>query len=371
MNFLEEARLSGLVFGEISSGTPQWATTKEKGWPRDVKLPKGHALVVVQPTDRNPKEELVVLVGGETDDSKLTSVLALKGIADERQGRHWQEGAPLNQGRYFLSAVVCNGHVYAIAGVDHNGLCIDTVERISLVDLISSFSTGTKGSFRDHDGNQEKGWETLKCRLSDYRCECSAVVVHNRYIVVAGGRGWYSTNLSSVEIIDTATSKQKTNEPCSMLSGPPLTVPREWFAMEVIGRRVYAVGGYVDYVEYLDLSNSGQGMTPDNKNTSSTKFWWSSLSWTKHKQLKLSESRLSHANIRAGSCLVVYGGTVYRDNGFSKAGTIEVLDTKRNKVWTLPHRTSFAKTKHILVSRSNGIAVIGFAAKGSWNEFTF
>ena len=111
MNCWEEARLSGLVLVESHIGQPpQWTKEKEEGWPRDVKLPYGHAMVVVYPTDRNPKEEIVVLVGGETDDNKRTSVFLLTGMADGRQeGRNWQEGPPMNQGRIFLSAIVCNG----------------------------------------------------------------------------------------------------------------------------------------------------------------------------------------------------------------------------------------------------------------------
>ena len=194
------------------------------------------------------------------------------------------------------------------------------------------------------------------------------MVAHNRYILVAGERGWYAGTLTSVDIIDTSTPTQGTNEPCSIFSGPPLTIPRECFAMEFIGQRVYVVGGYVDSVEYLDLNDSGPSTT-DNKITSSSKLW-SSLSWTKHKQLKLSEYRWDHATVRVGSCLVVSGGRT-RSSRLSPAGTIEVLDTKRNKVWTLLHQTTFTETKHIMVPRSIGIAAIGFARKCSWSEFTF
>ena len=365
MNYLEEARLSGLVFGKGFCETPQWAQEKEE-WRRHAKVPHGHAMVVVYPTNRNPKEEIVVLVGGGKNGSNLTSVLLRKGMAD------WQEGPPLNQGRLRLSAVVCNSHVYAIGGGNYNFTYsyLDTVERIGLVDLISSSSsssTSTKSFFRDNGNNHEKGWETLTCRLSVPRQECSAVVVHNRYILVVGGQTWYSTSLSSVDIIDTATPTQETNEHCSIFSGPPLTVPRECFAMEFIGQRVYAIGGYVDSVEYLDLNDSDTSTT-DNKNTSSSKLW-SGLSWTKHEQLKLSDRRLDHTMVRVGSCLVISGGRT-RSSGLSPAGNIEVLDTKRNKVWNLPHQTTFTETKHLMVARSNGIAAKGFARKWSWSEFT-
>ena len=364
MNYLEEARLSGLVFGKGFCETPQWAQEKEE-WRRYAKVPHRHAMVVVYPTNRNPKEEIVVLVGGGKNGSNLTSVLLRKGMAD------WQEGPPLNQGRLRLSAVVCNGNVYAIGGGNYNFTYsyLDTVERIGLVDLISLFSTSTKkSSCLDNGENQGEGWETLKCRLSDYRCLCSAVVADKRYILVAGGRGWYAGALTSVEIIDTATPTQETKEPCSIFSGPPLTVTRECFAMEVIGRRVYAVGGYVDSVEYLDLNDSGPSTT-DNKNTSSSKSW-SGLSWTKHRQLKLFDHRWDHAIVRDGSCVVISGGKT-GSSGLAPVGTMEVLDTKRNKVWTLPHRTPCSRSMHILVARSNGIAVIGFAPKCSWSEFTF
>ena len=335
-------------------------------------------MVVVNPTKQSPTEEIVVLVGGETDDNKRTSVLLLIGIEDERRATHWQEGPPLNQGRFFLSAVVCNGHVYAIGGHGDTTSSVDTVERIGLEDLISSSSTSSKGTFRDNGDSQKKKWEILKCRLSSPRLDSSTVVVHNRYILVVGGKSRLGgASLLSVDIIDTATPTQETTDPCCIFSGPPLTVPRTRFGMEVVEGRVYVVGGCYshnshisDSVEYLDLSDSGHGV--DNKITLSSKFW-SGLSWTKHNQLKLSEYRWGHAVVRVGSCLVVSGGTIYRGNGFVKgAGTIEILDTKRNKVWKLPLRTPCSGFMHSLVTRSNGIVAMSFVAKGSSrNEFTF
>ena len=359
MNYLEEARLSGLMLGGISSGTPQWSHTEKEEWPRDVKLPIGNALVVVYPGNHNPsKEEIVVLVGGRDNDKRLTSVLLLlKRMGDGRQGRHWQEGAPLNQGRDSLSAVVCNGHVYAIGGLTDSSFdsFLDTVERIGLLNLISSAST--KSTFRDNGDTPEKKWETLKCRLSTPRRNCSAVVVRNRYILVAGGLGRLNYTMSSVDIIDTATSTDEASEqPCCIFSGPPLTVPRESFGMEIIGQRVYVVGGFRLYsVEYLDL-NDFDPSTTDKKNTSSFKFW-SGLSWTKHKHLKLSEYRWDHGTVRVGSCLVVSGGTFLKDGHFP--GIIEILDVKRNKVWNLPHPSRFLDYNHRIIALSNGIVYIG------------
>ena len=383
MNCWEEARLSGLVLGESHIGQPPlwiWKKEKEEGLPRDVvnQIPHGHAMVVVYPTDRNPKEEIVVLVGGGTDYNKRNSVLLLKDIEDERRATHWQEGPPLNQGRIFLSAVVCNGHVYAIGGHGDITSSVDTVERIGLEDLLSSSSTSSKSTFRDNGDIQKTKWETLKCRLSSPRLDSSTVVVHNRYILVVGGKSRLGdASLLSVDIIDTATSEQGSTDPCCIFSGPPLTVPRTRFGMEVVEGRVYVVGGcyshsshICDSVEYLDLSDSGHGV--DNKITLSSKVW-SGLSWTKHKELKLFDCRSDHAIVRVGSCLVVSGGTIYRGNGCVKgAGTIEILDTKRNKVWKLPLRTPCCGFRHSLVTRSNGIVAMGFVAKGSSrNEFTF
>ena len=236
------------------------------------------------------------------------------------------------------------------------------MERIRLVDLISSSSTSTKSSFRENGNNHEKVWETLKYLLTDPRRDCCAVVVHNRYILVAGGLSWYSS-LSSVDIIDTATSKQGTSDPCCIFPGPRLTGPRTDCAMVVLGQRVYVVCGYGYNVEYLDLNDSGKGT--DNKSTYSSLFW-SGLSWTKHKELKLFD---------VGSCLVVSGGTIScGTNDICNTEDIVILDTKRNNVWTLPHRMSWCYiSMHIGVTHSNGIVAMGFATKkgSSWYELTF
>ena len=213
---------------------------------------------------------------------------------------------------------------------------LDTIERIDVDNLCSWAALRTTS-------NQ---WTTVTCRLSTARDECSAVALHNRYIVVVGG---YNGNyLSSVDIIDTAIASNHT-----VIVGPSMTVPRSGCASAIIGHRIFVVGGYNGHnreglksVEYLEIHD------PSDNETMATAgaVFPSSCRWTCHDKLELSMSRCHHAVVAVGSCLIVAGGSFVAD-------TAEVLDTRRNDVWTIP-RSAPPRIFSTAVVHSRGIALI-------------
>ena len=322
----EQAWQSGLV---LLDETPEW---NFEDWPP---LEGGwryrHASVVLNHTDNNQEQTVVVLGGYHPGQGELDSIHVLNLAESNKQ---WREGPRMNQKRDGHAAVVCNGGIYVMGG--DTGAPLDCIEQIDANYLLQSSLTTSI--------THEMNWTTLNCRLSTPRSGCCAVAVHNRYIVVMGGyyNGRY---LSSVDIIDTMNH--------TVIAGPSMTVKRQWCASAVIGHRIFVVGGRndngnLDSVEYLDYA------TPcDNhetkKETGSTFISFSTL-WTTHSELRLSNTRRSCAMVAVGSCLVVAGGW--------NNSTGEVLDTQSNRVWYLPpsdnHRNGCST-----VTVANQVAVIG------------
>ena len=303
----EQAWQSGLV---LLDPTVDW---NERDWPPLAGgWREGHASVVLDHPDKdnnNNKRQTVVVMGGHQQyKGYVNSVLELN-LSDPN--KQWREGPPMNKRRNRHAAVVCNGGVYVIGG--YNGrLYLDCIERIDANNLLRSSLTTTT--------TQDTHWTTLTCRLSKRRWGCCAVAVHNRYIVVMGG---YSDRyLSSVDIIDTNSH--------TVIAGPRMIVPRQWFASAVIGHRIFVVGGHnynghLDSLEYLDYATPLDS-DETKKETGSTFISFSST-WITHPDLVLSNPRDSCAVVAVGSCLVVAGGDT---------PTVEVLDTLRNRVWNLP-----------------------------------
>ena len=162
------------------------------------------------------------------------------------------------------------------------------------------------------------------------------------HIVVIGGSN--GCLLSSVDIIDTAITSNHT-----VIVGPSMTVPRSGSASAVIGDRIFVVGGLTGYnledlksVEYVEIPDPSGNET---KATAGAAFP-SSFRWTLHHKLKLSILPTRHAVVAVGSCLIVMGGSV------------DVLDTRRNTVWTFPPSTGY-RCAYSAVVHSRGIAVIG------------
>ena len=322
----EQARQSGLV---LSDEPPEWNFEDwpplEGGWRVE------HSSVVLSHPDNNQEQTVVVLGGYRTGQGELDSILVLNLAESNKQ---WREGPRMNQKRDRHAAVVCNGGIYVLGG-DNGGSDLNCMERIDANDLLRSSLTTTT--------THESSWTALTCRLSTHRFGCCAVAVHNRYIVVMGGHN-NDGYLSSVDIIDTNNH--------TVTAGPSMTVPRQFCASAVIGHRIFVVGGqnddgHLDSVEYLDFAEERKD------DTLSTVIPFSS-SWITHSELRLSELRGSCAMVAVGSCLVVAGG-----QGHS---TVEVLDTRRNRVWNLPpfgnRRDDFS-----MATVANQVAVIsGFGS---------
>ena len=100
---------------------------------------------------------------------------------------------------------------------------------------------------QNHRQNNSQ-WTRLHCRLSSPRCQCAAVVVHNRYIVILGGDTGRCHNLSSVDIMDTAPHHDSNNnngEP-TIVAGPSMNMARYAFGAAVMDNQIFVVAGWVD-----------------------------------------------------------------------------------------------------------------------------
>ena len=316
----KQAWQSGLV---LFDETPEWNI---EDWPSlEGEWRYRHASVVLNHTDNNQEQTVVVLGGYRTGQGELDSILVLNLAESNKQ---WREGPRMNQKRDGHAAVVCNGGIYVIGGYSE-GSCLNCMERIDANDVLqSSFTSSTT-----HASN----WTRLSCRLSKGRHGCCAVAVHNRYIVVMGG--YINRYLSSVDIIDTNNH--------TVTAGPSMTVPREWCASAVIDHRIFVLGGRnaddeLDSVEYLDFAEETQN------DTLSTVISFSS-SWITHSDLVLPKPRAFCAMVAVGYCLIVAGGS---------RQTVEVLDTHHNRVSNLPSLGN-DRFDCTMVAVANQVAVIG------------
>ena len=217
---------------------------------------------------------------------------------------------------------------------------LDSIELIHVWELFQHSSSSSTIN--------ANGWTMLNCRLSTKREGCAAAVVHDRFIVVAGGTNELD-EVSSVDILDTACGNS-----CTVTSGPSLGKPRRHFGMAVISQRIYAVGGnnrghalssveHMEFDELLDdTANSAESVLPLSK------------SRTIHEDLSLKSPRVGHAVVQVGSCLVVAGGS----NPGEDSNSVQVLDADKHMCWELPNLKEW---RHYcsMVSMSNGIAVIG------------
>ena len=358
MDAREQARLSGLVLGSNEQEPPLW-TRNDQDWPPLERYE--HASVVVHPPNNN-KEQIAVVVGGRNqEDIANNSVLLLRNTAEQSTScRKWIEGPAMNETRQSLAAVICNGSLYAIGGRNDRRSVLKTIERIDIIDLLAQ---------RNRD--KENLWESLTCQLSEARDCCCADTIHNRYIVVAGGWGVNMEVLASVEIIDSMQESQP-----HVLPGPPLKVPRRLFGMTVIGSCIYVVGGLsrdleaeaLKSVEYLKLSDSSGELT-SNK---ATLVVQPSSAWMIHEDLSSILPRWGHAVVRVGSCLVVSGGlpriTELTTDPLLLAEcvwSVEVMDTKRNKVWKMVPEMTGIRVAHTMVTLSTGIVCISGGLESS------
>ena len=279
------------------------------------------------------------------------------------QNAHWRIGPSMNQNeRVFFAAVVCRGYLYAIGGIQRNSYpteYYDTMERINIQELLGSSS----------NTNNPRGWTTLACRLWNKRCGCSAFVVQERFIVVAGGSNHERKSLASIEILDTGVAA---SGGVVVLAGPPMTVGRAHFAMTVIGSRLYAVSGMgpeeelLSSVEYLELEDWVERQGPQRSSITPPSHKVSSIwtnSWRIHPQLVLDTPRNFFGMVRVGSCLVVAGGNDQEGNRL-RAG--QVLNTVDNVSWQLPEMIQERDGCTLVAAHSTtGIVAIGGSDGGT------
>ena len=82
-----------------------------------------------------------------------------------------------------------------------------------------------------------------------------------------------------------------------------------------------------------------------------------------HVDLALTESRWGHAVARVGSCLVVSGGCP--GSSWYRLRSVEVMDTKRNKVWKMVPEMTGIRVAHTMVTLSTGIVCISGGLESS------
>ena len=279
----EQAGHSGLA---LLNDAAEW---NENDWPPLVGGARDRQTTVVldhpdKENDNFHDRQTVVVMGGYRQVPGATDSVLVLNLSD--LDKQWREGPSMDKTRAGHSAVVCNGGVYVMGGC--NRVTLDCIERIDANDLLRSSFTTTS--------TQDSYWTTLTCRLSTGRVGCCAVAVHNRYIVVMGGRS--NRYWSSVDIVDTSNH--------TLIEGPSMTVPRSYFDSAVVGHRIFVVGGrnsdeILDSVEYLDFAE-------ERKDDSLTTVISFSSAWTTHSELVLPNPRAFCAMVAVGSCLVVAGG---------------------------------------------------------------
>ena len=331
MEIHKQAFFSGLVFADEKDKTePQW---RPAPWPPPFGGNRRYHTSVVVNHPVSKHDETVVIIGGVLHGTYSSTNSVILFCGDRAK---WQQGPPMQESRNGLASVVCNGAVYAIGG-KRDVSSLDSIERINVEELFPHSSSSSTSS--------ASGWTMLNCRLSTKREGCAAAVVHDRFIVVAGGTNG-NNDWSSVDILDTALGNS-----CLVTSGPSLEKPRSYFGMAVIRQRIYAVGGRhrglaMSSVEHLEFDE----LLDDTANSAESVFP-SSMSWTIHEHLR---PRERHAVVQVGSCLVVAGGFTPRGSSFS----VEVFDADRHMRWKLPNLKEL-RYGCSMVSLSNGIAVIG------------
>ena len=211
MTMQEQIELSGLeIMSSLSSSSSssqlQWNSTNQ--W--SPLLGGGQIFQACMTIDSGSGEndaggQTIVVIGGIMQESEYITNSV---IVWDPSTKRWRNGPSLNDRRASLVTVVCRDKVYAIGGVvraNNNDNCRvwNTIESIQVSSLLETMETST---MTRQNNNQ---WTRLQCRLSSPRTASSAVIVHNRYIVILGGSNGMRQDLSSVDIMDTAPPHNK------------------------------------------------------------------------------------------------------------------------------------------------------------------
>ena len=352
MSSLSTSSLSSLSLPLQWNSTNQWSPLLGGG--RDFQ-----ACVTIESGNENGAGgETIVVIGGEWQSDSYTNSV----IVWDPSTKRWRNGPSLNDERRDLVAVVCRDNVYAIGGhcdgIYSYYTVWDTIESIQVSSLLEMTETSTTTR---QNNNQ---WTRLQCHLSSPQYECAAVVVHNRYIVILGGRSRMGQDLSSVDIIDTAPPHNNNNGEPTIVAGPSMNSTRSSFGAAVMDNHIFVVGGWVNdrrstSVESLLFQRQPQDKDKDHTNSNSNVSWtFPNSSWRMEPHLSLSSPRYSHAMAKVGSCLVVAGGCC-GNRGSLTFTSVEVLDVQRGIVWSLPNLTIPRAGGCSMVTLSDCLLVLG------------
>ena len=357
MTMQEQIELSGLeIMSSLSSSSssPSSSSSSQLQWNSTNQwsplLGGGRAFqacVTIESGNENDAGgHTIVVIGGKVQRESTNSV-----IVWDPSTKRWRNGPSLNDGKFFLVAVVCHDKVYAIGGLRraNNGYTtFDTIESIQVSSLLETMETST--TTRQNNNH----WTRLQCRLSSPRSQCAAVVVHNRYIVILGGSNAMGQVLSSVDIIDTAPSHNNNNGEATIVAGPSMNSRRYGLGAAVMDNQIFVVGGDVDEMQSTSVESllfQQQPQDKDHTNTNSNvSCTFPNSSWRVEPHLSLSSPRVFHAMAKVGSCLVVAGGAT---------NSVEVLDVQRGVVWSLPNLTIERPNGCSMVTLSDCLLVLG------------
>ena len=363
MTMQEQIELSGLeIMSSLSSSSSssqlQWNSTNQ--W--SPLLGRARVFQACVTTESGSGEngaggQSIVVIGGLIRRVGYTNSV----IVWDPSTKRWRNGPSLNDRRSDLVAVVCRDKVYAIGGsggrnIDNNNTELDTIESIQVSSLLET----TETSMTTRQNNNQ--WTRLQCRLSSPRSEFAAVVVHNRYIVILGGRIGIDHHLSSVDILDTAPSQNNNNGEPTIVAGPSMNWTRYAFGAAVVDNRIFVVGGWVNgrrstSVESLLFQQQPQDKDHTNSN-SALSCTFPTSSWRVERCLSLCSPQVFHAMAKVGSCLVVAGGSC-SNRGSLTYTSVEVLDVQRGVVWSLPNLTIPREYGCSMVTLSDSLLVLG------------
>ena len=365
MTMQEQIELSGLeIVSSLSSSSSsslsqlQWNSTNQwsplLGGGREYQ-----ACVTIESGNENGAGgQTIVVIGGRMQSGEYTNSV----IVWDPSTKRWRNGPSLNDRRHDLVVVVCRDKVYAIGGYGGDNYddyaTLDTIESIQVSSLLEAMETLTTTR---QNNNQ---WTRLQCHLSSPRRECAAVVVHNRYIVILGGRNRMRQPLSSVDIMDTAPphNNNNSNGEATIVAGPSMNLARSCFGAAVVDNRIFVVGGWINSepsssVESLLFQEQPQDNDHTNSN-SALSCTFPTPSWRVERRLSLCSPRFFHAMAKVGLCLVVAGGSS-GNCGSLKYTSVEVLDVQRGIVWSLPNLTIARLLGCSMVTLSDCLLVLG------------
>ena len=347
----EQARLSGLVVLSNINDDRERRAQEECEWPTMTNRGReDHSYVVVRHPE-NSQRETIVLLGGQEGSNAVNSV-----ILWNAENGNWCHGPSMIEARSYLAAVVCGDSIFAIGGENPIGKPLKSIERISIHELLQSWTLIDSAP-------RTSAWQPFHCCLSTPRAYANAVSVQDRYIVVAGGISAVVVDqasivrperspLASVDIIDAQLPNLR-----YCFAGPCLNHSRHSFEMEIVQNRIFVISGISTgqrslhgcSVEYLDFHPPCLDTT--TRCVGSIVLPSTSMSWKVHEDPIISNLPCQ-AVVRVGFCLVL---------NVQSIDLLLVIDTKRNISWKFRGLASLDLYLPCMVALASGIFRFGFS----------